>query len=102
MSDPASSTDDITQQIMQSPDRVWKRLRDALKVQTREEAVRLVGSDDRAAETARTILASSSETVLTRPTEEARSLLGQAAAPRKPAEEVLYGRTTRARGRLTI
>lgn len=102
MSDPASSTDDITQQIMQSTDRIWKRLRDALKVQTREEAVRLVGSDERAAETARIILAASSETVLTRPVEEGQSLLGKAAAPRKPAGEVLYGKATRARGGLTI
>ncbi|MFA4972473.1 MAG: hypothetical protein WC683_07650 [bacterium] len=103
MSDPASTQpQDIGQQISSAPDKVWKRLREALRVNTREEAVRLVGSDDVAAEAARSILAGS-ETVLTKPIAETKSMLGQAAAPRRGPEDVLYpsaGR--RGGGRLTI
>lgn len=103
MSDPATTqTQDIGQQISSAPEKIWKRLRDALQVKTREEAVRLVGADDVAAETARTILASS-ETLLTKPLAETKTLLSQAAAPRKGPEEILYPNAARrGAGRLTI
>ena len=86
MSDPTAQTQtpDLPQQIASAPGNIWKRLRDALKVKTREQAVQLVGQDEGAAETARMILATATDDILTRKSQAGR------AAPRAP-EDTLYG-----------
>jgi hypothetical protein len=95
MSDPTAlqtqpQTPDIGQQIVGAPEKVWKRLRDTLKVKTREQAVALVAQDETAAEAARTILATTTEDILTRKSQKLPSLLTRGQQTRSPAE-TLYG-----------
>ena len=103
MSDPTLQTQtqpqqqDIGQQIASAPEKIWKRIRDALKVQTRQQAVQLVGQDQAAAEAARTILATSTEDILTRRQTTAPTLL--AASRKRAPSEVMYGKGA---GGLTI
>ena len=47
----------LAEQIMQASQAAWKRLRQALQVKTREEAINLVNTDEEAATTARSMLA---------------------------------------------
>jgi len=104
MSDPTTQLpqtqqqpQDIGQQIASAPDKVWKRLRDALKVQTRQQAVQLVAQDQAAAEAARTILATSVQDILTRRQSAQPSLLTPP-LKRSPAD-TMYGKGA---GGLTI
>lgn len=94
MSDPTAQqqTPDIGQQITSAPEKLWKRLQAALKVQTREQAVQLVGTDQAAAEAARTILSSASEDILTRKRQPEAAMLTakRQGTPRAP-QDVLYG-----------
>jgi len=55
----------LAEQIMQASQAAWKRLRQALQVKTREEAIDLVNTDEEAATTARSILATKSGSALT-------------------------------------
>ena len=55
----------LAEQIMQASEAAWKRLRRALKVKTREEAVDLVNTDNEAAATAQSILSAQRGSALT-------------------------------------
>jgi len=98
---PAESTaptTDLATQILQAPDELWQRLRSALNVKTRDEAVQVVNTNERAAELARSILGGGTEeSVLTRPTAPLSSFLTQE-APQRNAAETVYPR--RGRGRM--
>lgn len=96
MSDPTtqptqSQPQNIGQLIAGAPDKIWKRVRDALKVQTREQAIQLVGQDQEAAAAARVILETAQEDLLTRQRTPAGGSLLTRSMQRRPAAQVLYG-----------
>lgn len=102
MSDPTTQTQpqDIGQQISSAPEKIWKRLQAALKVETRQQAIQLVAQDEAAAEAARTILATTTEDILTKRRGSPASLL--TSPRRRSPEEMLYGSPPSGRGGLTI
>ena len=94
---PAPATD-ITDQILNAPEELWRRLRAALNVDTREEAVQVVSTDERAAELARSILGgvtAEEPGVLTKRATPAASFLTQGARAPSSAADVLYSRQRR-------
>lgn len=96
MSDPTGQATqpqpkNIGQLITEAPDKLWKRVRDALKVQTREQAVQLVAQDQAAEATARMILETAEEDILTRRRAPTAGSLLTRNTQRRPPAQVLYG-----------
>lgn len=96
MSDPTTQATSQTQPsvgelISRASEKVWRRLREALGVPTREAAVQLVAQDNQAAETARTILETTPESLLGKDRKPSgKSILG-GVANKVPTAQLLYG-----------
>jgi len=93
MSDPATPTQttglqDIAKQIASAPERVWTKIRDLLRVKTRQEAAQIVAQDANAAEAVANILGGG-EDILMRRSKPGESVLTAKRTARSP-EGVLY------------
>lgn len=73
----------LSEQILQLPDALWKRLQAALGVKTRQAAADLVASDEKAASIATSILTPKTE----------GSLLTSKPKAKAPAAERMYGKS---------
>lgn len=95
---------DLSNMILETDDKTWAKLRQILKVNTREEAAELVSTSKEAAQAAENILMSGN-TLLTE--QEDSTMLGeagtepdrQASGGRPNPADVLYGGKSKSRGR---
>ena len=92
MSDPVlPNTEDVGALVLQAPEAIWKKIKKALAVQTREQASSLVQADDKARELVMSLLSGSDETLLTRSGTRAESFITSSPKPRVPLAEQMYG-----------
>ncbi len=86
-----STEQDIGSLVLQAPEDVWKKIKKALAVKTREQAASLVQADDKARQLVTSLLSGTDETLLTRPTTRRESFITARRRPRIPLEEQMYG-----------
>lgn len=70
---------DVGNLVLQAPEAIWKKIKKALAVQTRDEAASLVRADDKAKQRVISLLSGSDENLLTQ------------RQTRVPLEEQMYG-----------
>lgn len=82
---------DVGDLVLQAPESIWKKIKKALAVETREQAASLVQADNKARELVISLLSGSDETLLTRPETRSESFISAPHQPRVPLEEQMYG-----------
>jgi len=81
--------EDIGTLILQAPDHIWTKLKQALRVETREQAAELVRTDSAAQKVAVSILSGS---LLTKPEPRSESLLTSPKREPKPVADRVYSK----------
>ena len=96
MSDPtrpqlqaAPQAPTLSDRILRAPAGLWRKIKTALNVPTRDAAVQMAAQDQSIAARVEAILAEGEDTVLGRKTPD--SVLGAKPKVRRPAADVLYG-----------
>ncbi len=91
MADPTLPVeDDVGALVLQAPEDVWKKIKKALRVETREQAASLVQADDKARQLLLSLL-SGGDTVLTKPGRREQSFVSTTSKARPPLSEQMYG-----------
>ena len=105
MSDPTLPIDqDLGQLVMQAPEPVWRKIRKALSVESREEAAALVQADPKAQEVVLEILGGGGDTMLTDRRggggKAPGSLVTDGAPAAAPLSERMYGGSSGKKGQV--
>ncbi len=91
MADPTLPVEnDVGTLVLQAPEDVWKKIKKALNVQTREQAASLVQADDKARQLLLSLL-SGGDTVVTKPGRREQSFVSTTSKARPPLSEQMYG-----------
>ncbi len=92
MADPTLPVeDDVGALVLQAPEDVWKKIKKALNVQTREQAASLVQADDKARQLLLSLLSGGTDTVVTKPGRREQSFVSTTSKARPPLSEQMYG-----------
>ncbi len=91
MADPTLPVEnDVGALVLQAPEDVWKKIKKALRVETREQAASLVQADDKARQLLLSLL-SGGDTVLTKPGRREQSFVSTTSKASPPLSEQMYG-----------
>ncbi len=91
MADPTLPVEnDVGALVLQAPENVWRKIKKALNVQTREQAASLVQADDKARQLLLSLL-SGTDTVVTKPGRREQSFVSTTSKARPPLSEQMYG-----------
>lgn len=93
-------TPDLPTMIMEAPEPVWRKIATFLSVRTREEAIRIIQSNDEAANAVTNIIRSSRSALTQEPQEPPQSALTSAPAP--SVAQRMYGGGGKGKARLRI
>ncbi len=93
MPDPASQEVDLSSQIIDAPQAMWAKIKQLLKVETREQAAAMAEADPTARRAIVDILTGAEETTLTAPRARAESFLTSPAKSKPPLAEQMYGKS---------
>lgn len=93
MSDPYAqpATPTLADRILQTPDKLWRKIKTAVNAPTREAAAQLATQDQTVASRIESILGDA-ETVLTKKRPQQASMLGRQPAAKPSAADTLYGK----------
>lgn len=89
---PDSNSDTLGPAILKAPAPLWAKIKKLLQVETRDEAVAVVGQDQEAYAAVVQILAKTEESVLTRKRVRDESYLTSGKRAETPLAELMYGK----------
>ena len=92
MSDSIAPTEtNIGDLILQAPEPVWKRIKKALGVQSREQAAAIVQADDKARKLVLSLFSGQEQSFVNRPATRSESFISSPSTTPIPLEEQMYG-----------